>query len=109
MTIPFASTLRARPGVLTVGAARAGQATWSIRAEVPEVWDVVRLAASPSTSVADMKRVALGALYPAGTPDQFVTKLNGIEVLDEAASLQESGASDGSTFLLMFRHRRPVR
>ena len=31
------------------------------------------------------------------------------EVLDENVSLSEAGAVNGSTFLLHYRHRRPVR
>jgi hypothetical protein len=36
-------------------------------------------------------------------------KLRGLEVLDEGRTLAESGAIDGSIFLLSHRRRRPVR
>ena len=40
---------------------------------------------------------------------QFVVKLNGFEVLDENVSVADSGATNGSTFLVSYRRRRPVR
>jgi hypothetical protein len=42
-------------------------------------------------------------------PDTLVVKLNGYEVLDEDAALSDIGAFDGSTLLLTYRRRRPVR
>ena len=39
----------------------------------------------------------------------FVVKLRGWEILDEAASLADAGVIDGSILLLTFRRRRPVR
>jgi hypothetical protein len=81
-----------------------------IRAQMPEVWDVVRLEITPGTPVMMMKQAALAELQPdAGDPDQFVVKLNGIEVLDEEVSIADAGALNGSTFLITYRRRRPVR
>jgi hypothetical protein len=49
-------------------------------------------------------------LYPdAAFHEDFVTKLNGVVVTDENASLAEAGATDGSIFLVQYRRRRPVR
>ena len=45
----------------------------------------------------------------AAGPESFVLKLNGAEVFDERSTLAESGALDGSIFLLAHRRRRPVR
>ena len=42
-------------------------------------------------------------------PVDFVMKLRGFEVLDEQAPVPVAGAREGSTFLLTYRHRRPVR
>jgi hypothetical protein len=36
-------------------------------------------------------------------------KLRGHEVRDEASTVSAAGARDGSTFLLTYRHRRPVK
>ena len=108
MTAPFVSQLRSRPGVLRIGAD--GQPRITLRVQMPEVWDVVRVETPASEPVATIKAQALAALFPDGqSPDAFVLKLNGFEVLDESASVTDSGATDGSTFLLTHRRRRPVR
>ena len=105
---PFAASLRARPETIRVGPAGAG--SWMVRVQMPEVWDAVRLDVAPSASVLTLKQSALAELKPEGAdPDEFVTKLNGIEVLDEEISLADAGALNGSTFLITYRRRRPVR
>jgi len=108
VTAPFVAQLRARPGVLRVGAD--GQPRITLRVQMPEVWDVVRIETPASEPVTTIKAQALAALFPEGeSPDAFVLKLNGFEVLDESASVADSGATNGSTFLLTHRRRRPVR
>jgi hypothetical protein len=104
---PFVAALRARPGVLRLGK---GGETMTVRVEIPEQWDVVVVEASPEITVAEIKRAAVEAILGAGAlPDDVVIKLNGFEVLNEQVSLTEAGAKDGSTFLAMYRRRRPVR
>jgi hypothetical protein len=104
----FASQLRAPGRTLQVGPAQG--TSIAVRVQIPEVWDVVRISTPPSTPVRDVKEAALGQLYPgAALPASFVVKLNGFEVLDESRSLYEAGARDGSTLLVTFRRRRPVR
>jgi hypothetical protein len=103
---PFVASVRARPDTIQVN----GGGSWMIRAQIPEVWDMVRLEIDPSTPVIAMKHAAVAALMPdADGAHEFVTKLNGVEVLDENASVAEAGALNGSTFLITFRRRRPVR
>ena len=106
---PFAASLRARPDTIVVGAAGAG--AWMVRVQMPEVWDAVRFEIAPTSPVMMLKEHALAALKPedAGDPHAFVMKLNGVEVLDEEVSLAEAGAANGSTFLITYRRRRPVR
>ena len=100
--------LRTRADVIRMAPASAAAIT--VRVEMPEVWDVVRVAVSPDEPVLGLKVRALAALYPAGDfHDEFVMKLRGFEVLDEHASLVSVGAVDGSIFLLTYRRRRPVR
>jgi hypothetical protein len=104
---PFVAALRARPGVLRLGK---GGETMTVRVEIPEQWDVVVVEASPEITVAEIKRAAVEAILGAvALPDDVVIKLNGFEVLNEQVSLTEAGAKDGSTFLAMYRRRRPVR
>ena len=108
MSAAFVSQLRARPGVIRVGAD--GSPRITIRVQMPEVWDAVRVETPASEPVRSVKAEALAVLQPQGDlSEDFVVKLNGYEVLDEMASLADVGAMDGSTFLLTYRRRRPVR
>jgi hypothetical protein len=104
---PFVTGLRSRKG--TIDLSRGGESL-TIRVEMPDLWDVVRVKASPSEPVVTIKRAALDALNIETTmPEEFVMKLRGWEVLDESATLADAGAIDGSIFLLTYRRRRPVR
>jgi hypothetical protein len=108
MSAPFVTQLRTRGDVIQMPTAGATPIT--IRVEMPEIWDTVRIAASRAESVSAVKLRALEALAPGSTaPDALVMKLRGFEVLDEALSLDDVGAVDGSIFLLTNRRRRPVR
>ncbi len=109
MSDTFVNSLRARPGVISVGQSGAG-AVVRFRVEIPEVWDVVRVDARSSDSVRTAKMYALSALIPdALFPDDFSVKLNGSEIFDESVSLLDAGVIDGSTLLVAHRRRRPVR
>ena len=108
MSAPFVTQLRSRPGVIRLGAD--GQPRITVRVQMPEVWDVVRVETPASEPVRSVKAEALAALQPQGDLlEDFVLKLNGYEILDEMASIADVGAKDGSTFLLTYRRRRPVR
>ena len=108
MTAPFVAQLRSRPGVIRLGAD--GQPRITIRVQLAEAWDTVRIETAPTEPVGVVKAEALAALRPNREPaDAFVVKLNGFEVLDENVSVADSGATNGSTFLLSYRRRRPVR
>jgi hypothetical protein len=108
VTGPPVAQLRAGPESIRLGAP--GEDVWTLRVEIPEVWDLVRIDAPPSTPVAIIKQRALDELVPdAPASEQWVLKLYGFEVLDESVSLIDAGARNGSTFVVMGRHRRPVR
>jgi hypothetical protein len=108
VTAPFVAQLRSRPGILRLGAD--GERRITVRVQMPEVWDTIRVETPPGEPVATLKARALEALYPqTDPPSAFVLKLNGFEVLDETASVAETGAKNGSIFLLTYRRRRPVR
>lgn len=105
---PFVSTLRVRPTPLRLGDPSADAIT--VRVQMPEVWDTVRIEVPPSEPVLSVKVAALRALFPDGEfHEDFVLKRNGAEVLDETASVRDTGAVDGSIFLVTHRRRRPVR
>jgi len=104
----FVTGLRARGSVIRLYSG--GQAHVTIRVEVPEVWDVVRVEAPLTASVRDVKVRTLAVLYPDyGDADAFVMKLHGAEVRDESASIGAIGAVEGSIFLLTHRRRQPVK
>jgi hypothetical protein len=110
VSAPFVTGLRSRSA--TIHLSPEGADAITIRVEMPEVWDVVRIVVSPSEPVLAVKVRALQALYPeagAATHGDFVVKLRGWEILDEAASLTDAGVIDGSILLLTFRRRRAVR
>ena len=107
MTAPFVTGLRARRDAVHVG--RKDGRAYTLRVEVPELWDVVRVVAAPDATVEEVKGASLHALNARANPAAYVIKLRGFEVLDERASLEDAGAIDGSIFLLTHRRRRPVR
>lgn len=108
MSRPFVADLRSRAATIELGEAESERLT--IRVQAAELWDAVRIATPPSLPVVVVKVRALEALHPTvDAHEDFVLKLGGIEILDENASLAEAGVRDGSTLLLMYRRRRPIR
>lgn len=108
MSAPFVTELRTSAAVIVVG--DEASATMHIRVQAAELWNTVRLDASPGESVLGVKLAALSAFYPEGAAsDDFVVKLHGFEILHENESISAVGVSDGSTLLLTRRRRRPVR
>ena len=108
--LPFTANLRSRPGTVI----RLGETTTegglTLRVQVPEVWDAVRVETPAAEPVLSVKVRALEALYPAAEfHEDWVMKLNGFEVLDENASVADAGALDGSIFLLTRRRRQAIR
>jgi hypothetical protein len=109
MSAPFVTQLRARPGVITVGAQTSGNIL-HLRVEMPEVWDTVRIDVPATEPVLTVKVHALQALAPEVLfHDDYFIKLRGVEIFDETKTLQDAGAKDGSIFLVTHRRRRPVR
>ena len=108
MTEPFVNQLRTRGDVIDL--ASPGGPAITVRVEMPEVWDVVRVRASPDERILLVKLRALEALASGSERhEEYVLKLHGWEVLDEHATLASTGAGDGSIFLVTSRRRRPVR
>jgi hypothetical protein len=109
MTASFPNSLRARPGVISLAESGSGPVV-HFRVEAQPVWDVVRVEARASDSVRTAKVHALNALMPdALFPDEFSVKLGGVEIFDESRSIADVGVVDGSTLLVAYRRRRPVR
>jgi hypothetical protein len=107
-TTPFVAGLRTPPRALDLS--RKGEQAITVRVELAELWDAVRIVASPNEPVVTIKRAALEKMGAVDErPEEFVMKLRGWEVLDEGESLTDAGAVNGSIFLLAHRRRRPVR
>jgi hypothetical protein len=78
--------------------------------QLMERWDRLAFDVPAETPVATLKAEALAAFgLAAAPPADYVVKLHGWEVLGEQGSVAESGARDGSTYLMAYRRRRPVR
>jgi len=109
MSARFVTSLRARPTPIRL-VAEGATSVWTLRVQGAEVYDAVRVEVLPTTMVRDVKQAAMAELMPdVDALDAYVVKLGGFEVADEGASVQAAGATDGSTFLVMARRRRPVR
>lgn len=105
---PFVTQLRSRPGAVRLDTGSGPAIT--LRVQVPEVWDTVRVVAPADVSVEAVKQRALEALVPdAPHAEDHVTKFRGVEILDERISLADAGVRDGSILLVTYRRRRAVR
>lgn len=111
MSATFANSLRAGHAVITVGdATSAAGEMVSFRVQIQSLWSLVRVDALASDSVRTVKMYAISEMLPnALFADEFSVKLNGFEILDESVSLSSAGVIDGSTLLVAYRRRRPVR
>ena len=109
MSAGVVSKLRTRPGVVRLINGTPSEDIIAIRAQVPEVWDAVRIEAPSRVTVLEVKRRALAELLPNETDaNGFVVKVGGHEVLDESVTLAAAGVRDGSTLLITSRRRHPV-
>jgi hypothetical protein len=84
---------------------------FAVRVMVTDAWDQVVLAATSTTTVAEMKRLALAkALKSDDVPaDEYIVKFHGGRVLDESVSLAAAGAGPNAPFIVLPARRRPVR
>lgn len=108
-TRPFVTTVRTpRAQVLAVGAP--GGERIVVRVQFEPLWDSVAMDVRTDEPVLTLVREALAYFgEPVASMGQYVTKLFGAEVADLASTVGASGARAGSTFLVAYRFRRPVR
>lgn len=114
MSAPFVTSLGVRPETILLAdrnsPASVRDELITIRVRGAEVWDGVRVEASTSMPVRNVKQAALAVLMPdVDTPDLFVVKLQGSEIRNEGLSLAEAGVKNGATLLVMSRRRHAVR
>ena len=108
MSTAFVSQLRTNRPPIIMDPAEEGTVT--IRVEVSDLWETVRVVADPNDSVLEVKQRVVSEFWPThGFLDEFVLKLRGWEILDESEPLTKAGVVDGSIVLLAYRRRRPVR
>jgi hypothetical protein len=85
-------------------------APMSIRVQLAEAWDAVRIDVEGEDSVGAVKLRALETLDPtAGFPDDYAITYRGVKLWDESASLAAAGVVSGATLLIERRRRRAVR
>jgi uncharacterized protein GlcG (DUF336 family) len=105
---PFVTQLRTPAEAISLAPDSAAAIT--IRVQMLEAWDAVKVIVEPSTPVATVKSRALAVLAPdVPQPGDVVAKLGGFEIRDESKSLSAAGVKDGSTLLLHMRRRQPLR
>jgi hypothetical protein len=108
VSAPFVTELRTDASVIILGDETPD--ALHLRVQAAELWETIRVDAAKSQSVLAVKTAALASFYPEGVfAEEFAAKLHGFEILNEEASLEETGVRDGSTLLLIHRRRRPVR
>ncbi|MDA1081518.1 MAG: hypothetical protein O2973_07545 [Gemmatimonadetes bacterium] len=106
---PFVTALRTPRGVV-VRVGGDGPERVTLRVQFEALWDAVAFDIAKDEPLETLIRAALGRFGQGELPmSEFVTKLNGWEVMDMGVTVAESGARDGSTFLVAHRFRRPVR
>lgn len=88
----------------------AALARYPVRVMVMPAWDHVAIQADETTTVAQLKRDALGAaLKTAADAQQYVVKFRGASVLDESLTLRALGAGANAPFIVLPARRQPVR
>jgi hypothetical protein len=105
---PFVTQLRTpRGGVVRVGE---GGTRMIVRVQFEALWDAFVVDAAADASVASLVDAALHRFGLAGASHgDFVVKLRGWEVKGAEATVSSAGAKDGSTFLVQYRFRRPIK
>lgn len=105
---PFVTQLRTPAEAILL--APDGATSITIRVQLLEAWDAVKVVAEQTVAVAVVKARALSVLAPdVPQPGEVVVKLGGFEIRDEAQTLAAAGVRDGATLLLHFRRRQPVK
>lgn len=114
MSAPFVTSLGVRPETVRVVdemSLKDARTSWlTLRVHSAEAWDAVRVETTSGTTVRRVKQAALAVLMPeVDALDNYVVKLHGHEIRNEALSLSEADVRNGATLLVMSRRRRAVR
>ncbi len=79
----------------------------SVRVTVLDNWDEIPLHLSPETPVGELKARALAASRVTRSPAEYEVKYLGAELMDEGATLAESGIVANAALIVLSRRRRP--
>jgi hypothetical protein len=84
---------------------------YAVRVMVTPVWDHVTLQVDDTTTVAQLKREALGAALKRAPVDEqeYMVKFRGAAVLDESMTLRALGAGPNAPLIVLPVRRQPVR
>ena len=108
MSAQFTDQLRARASTIVL--APGAGSRLSVRVQLLESYDTVRIDAPADATVLSLKVAALAVLEPGVTAcDDFVVKHRGVEVLDESQELAAAGIPDRTILSVSHRRRRAVR
>jgi len=83
----------------------------TVRVWVPDVWEVVSLEATPTTTFSDIKTRALQQAVGTGQradATQFLVKYRGALITDETQPLGAFQVPDRAPMIVIPAHRRPV-
>lgn len=80
-----------------------------VRVMVQDVWNEVSLDLPDSTTLADLKRLALQRTRVTRSPDGYLIKYRGAEQQDESVTLAAAGVAPNAPLIVLPRARRPVR
>lgn len=78
-----------------------------LRVTVLDTWDEIPLDLPPETAVGELKRRALQASRVTRSPADYQVKYLGAELMDEGATLTESGVVANAALIVLSRRRRP--
>ena len=78
-----------------------------LRVTVLDTWGEIAFDLPPETAVGDLKSRALRASRVTRSPAEYQVKYLGAELMDEGATLAESGVVANAALIVLSRRRRP--
>lgn len=84
-------------------------ATLPVRVKILDSWDEVALDLSPSTTITELKRVALAHSRIRRDGSEYMVKHLGSELFENGYTLADAGVGPNSALIVLPRRRRPSR
>jgi hypothetical protein len=106
----FVSTIRTTGVPLRVVPDGHTGPVWTVRVQLLEAWDAVRVEVAPTATIDALVRAALTQLGGAtAQADAYDCKHRGVRIVRRDQSIAAAGVVDGATLLLALAARLPVR